>query len=81
MRGKMIWFNPAKGFGFIRTEEDERLYVAAGGFAEGNEPHGRCGGRDVVFERVTDAPDAPCAVGVRYVVVPEPQRARLRRSR
>jgi cold shock CspA family protein len=80
MRGKMIWFNPEKGFGYIRTEEDERLYVAVDGFAEGNDPHGRCGGRDVTFERVDDA-DPPRATDVRYVVVPEPMRARLRRSR
>jgi cold shock CspA family protein len=81
MRGKMIWFNPEKGFGYIRTEEDERLYVAADGFAEGHDPHGRCGGRDVVFERVDQAPGEPRAADVQYVVVQEPHRARLRRSR
>lgn len=76
----MIWFNPEKGFGFIRTEEDERLYVAANGFAEGNEPQPRCGGRTVAFERVVNG-SGPHAEDVRYVTVPEPRRARLRRSR
>jgi cold shock protein len=80
VNGKMIWFNPEKGFGYIRTEDDERLYVAAGGFAEGSAPQPRCGGREVAFERI-DGTLGPHAVGVRYVTQPEPRRARLRRSR
>ena len=80
MNGKMIWFNPDKGFGFIRTEQDERLYVDASGFAEGNDPHPRCGGRDVAFERIVAAV-GPHAVDVRYVTAPEPRRARLRHTR
>ncbi|MES1248202.1 MAG: cold shock domain-containing protein [Actinomycetota bacterium] len=80
MNGKMLWFNAEKGHGFIRTAEDERLYVAASGFAEGNEPPARCMGRDVAFERM-DGGEQPQAVDVRFVVVPEPRRARLRRSR
>ena len=79
MNGKMIWFNPEKGFGFIRTEEDERLYVAASGFADGNAPQPRCGGRDVAFERTVGEIGAH-AVDEPYVTVPEPRRAR-RRSR
>lgn len=76
----MIWFNPDKGYGFIRTEEDERLYVAVDGFADGNEPQSRCKGRDVAFERA-EGNEGPIAVGVHYVNVPEIRRARLRRSR
>jgi|1186.fasta_scaffold78142_3 cold shock CspA family protein len=80
MDGKMIWFNPDKGFGFIRTGQDERLLVEASGFAEGHDPEARCGGRDVAFERI-DGGTAPLAVGVRYVTVPEQRRARLRHAR
>ena len=80
MDGKMIWFNAAKGFGYIRTAEDERLLVAASGFAEGHEPQSPCGGLDVVFERM-DGVEAPFAADVRYVTVPEPRRARLRHAR
>ena len=80
MNGKMIWFNPDKGYGFIRSAQDERLYVTTSGFAEGNDPQSRCGGLDVAFERlVGDA--GPQAVDVRYVTVTEPRRARLRRGR
>ena len=28
----MVWFNAVKGFGFIRTEDDERLYVHSSAF-------------------------------------------------
>ena len=34
----MIWFNVDKGHGFIRTEEEERLYVAKDGFMPGEAP-------------------------------------------
>ena len=73
----MIWFNPDKGFGFIRTEDDERLLVNADGFAEGNDPQPRCGGKDVAFERVV-GDEGPLAAGVHYVVVPPQRRARRR---
>jgi cold shock CspA family protein len=80
MDGKMIWFNPHKGFGFIRTDEDERLLVEASGFAEGHDPEAGCGGKDVAFERIVGGA-GPFAVGVRYVTTPEPRRARLRHAR
>jgi cold shock CspA family protein len=80
MNGKMIWFNTEKGHGFIRTADDERLYVAASGFAEGNAPEPGCRGRDVAFERV-DGAEQPEATDVRYITLPEQRRARLRRSR
>jgi cold shock CspA family protein len=44
MRGRMIWFNAEKGYGFIRTEDDERLYIHESGFADGHVPTGRCAG-------------------------------------
>jgi cold shock CspA family protein len=80
MNGKMIWFNADKGYGFIRTETDERLYVAASGFSADASPEPRCAGRAVAFERVVGT-GGPEAVEVRYVTAPEPRRARLRHSR
>jgi cold shock CspA family protein len=49
MSGKMLWFNEAKDYGFISTEEGERLYVHGTGFAGGIRPKGRCAGLDVSF--------------------------------
>src|SRR5436309_11160875 len=50
MQGTMLWFNADKGHGFIRTEDDERLYVARAGFATDHEPQPRCKGRAVSFQ-------------------------------
>ena len=36
MQGTMIWFNPAKRHGFIRTDEGERLRVDEGGLGPGS---------------------------------------------
>ena len=35
VQGEMLWFNVDKGYGFIQTQDDERLYVAASGFRDG----------------------------------------------
>lgn len=51
MRGAMLWFNPAKQHGFVRTEDGERLLVEADGFAPGHELGDRCAGTVVEFER------------------------------
>jgi len=80
MQGKMLWFNIDKGFGFIRTEEDERLYVARSGFVEGQVPTERCAGREVTFDRLTQEGDAR-AVNVAFPVQVEQRRARLRQGR
>jgi cold shock CspA family protein len=80
MRGEMIWFNVDKGFGFVRSEDGERLYVDADGFAPGSEPAARCAGRIVEFER-REGESGGIAASVRYTVAASPQRARLRRSR
>ena len=79
MRGTMIWFNAEKGFGFIRTEADERLYVAASGFLPGDPPTGRCAGQEVVFDREEDHGHAH-AVNVVLPTVVDIRRARQRRS-
>jgi cold shock CspA family protein len=80
MRGQMIWFNEAKGCGFIRTADDERLSVAASGFRPGETPHGRCAGKEVTFERVASEGDAR-AVNVLFSSVLDPRRARQRHHR
>jgi cold shock CspA family protein len=54
MRGTMLWFNEEKDYGFISTEEGERLYVHGTGFVGGVPPKGRCAGLEVSF-RVTEA--------------------------
>jgi hypothetical protein len=50
MRGEMLWFNRVKDYGFIMTEEGERLSVLGPGFAPGERPEGRCAGRAVTFK-------------------------------
>ena len=50
MRGQMLWFNEAKDYGFIMTDEGERLAVAGEGFAKGEKPEGRCAHKVVTFE-------------------------------
>jgi cold shock CspA family protein len=80
MQGTMLWFNVDKRYGFIQTEDDERLYVAHGGFQAGHEPQPRCKGRTVAFVREIAEGNA-CAVDVSFVERVEPPRARLRRGR
>ncbi len=77
----MIWFNVDKGHGFIRTEEEERLYVAKDGFMPGEAPTERVAGRAVTFERIEAEGDAR-AVQVSFVQDDgPPRRARLRSAR
>lgn len=77
MHGTMLWFNVEKAYGFIQTEQDERLYVAASGFLPGHAPAPRCKGREVEFERHVAEGDTR-AVNVSFCVAPTPQRARRR---
>jgi cold shock CspA family protein len=80
MQGTMLWFNLDKGYGFIDTEEGERLYVARTGFLPDHEPMQRCKGHTVSFDRQVCEGDTR-AVGVSFVTRTEPQRARLRSHR
>lgn len=82
MRGEMLFFNEINGFGFIRTEDGERLYVDRDGFLPGEAPVGRCAGKKVSFERVEldDGEHASRAVGVAVLEETVGNRARLRRS-
>ena len=77
--GKMLWFNAAKGFGLICTEEDERLHVAERGFRPGEVPHGRCAGREVVFDVVVHDGDRQ-ATNVRFCPEAASRRARGRQG-
>jgi cold shock CspA family protein len=76
----MLWFNVDKGYGFIQTVEEERLYVAGNGFLPGHEPKPRCKGAAVTFERQVLEGDTR-AVNVAFVTSSDPRRARLRHAR
>ena len=80
MRGTMLWFNDRKDFGFISTEEGERLYVSGAGFASGEKPEGRCAGLTVSF-RVSGDTSARKAEDVAFVTEEAPRRARRRHGR
>jgi cold shock CspA family protein len=75
--GTMLWFNEEKGYGFIQSEDDERVYVAAAGFDTA--PEGRCAGRPVTFELDTAEGD-PKAVSVTFPEAGDVRRARRRHS-
>jgi cold shock CspA family protein len=76
MRGTMLWFNEEKDYGFISTEEGERLYVPGTGFAGGDRPKGRCAGLDVSFD-LTEA--AGVRQAMECALVPEAVGGRARR--
>ena len=76
----MLWFNVDKGYGFIRTEAGERLYVAQSGFLPDHEPRPRCKGLEVSFQRQVREGDVRAAE-VSFVRRDEPLRARLRTPR
>jgi cold shock CspA family protein len=79
MRGRMLWFNRAKDYGFIMTDEDERLAVAGDGFAPGERPEGRCAEMPVSFE-VGESDGVREAQNVVFETEPAARRARLRRG-
>ena len=81
MRGELLFFNQRRGDGFIRTEEDERLYVQRASFLPGEAPEGPCAGTRVEFvRRAGDGEHAFAAFEVTRLPDPETGRAR-RRSR
>ncbi|MDX6398119.1 MAG: Cold-shock DNA-binding domain [Gaiellaceae bacterium] len=79
MRGEMLWFNEAKNYGFISTDEGERLYVPGAGFLPGKPPEGRCAGLKVAFER-EEAEDGNQAFAVTLVQEAVGGRARRHRA-
>ena len=81
MRGAMLWFNPAKQHGFVRTEHGERLLVEFDGFAPGHELGDRCAGTPVEFDReATEVAGGYKAVSVTVVTDTSGRRARSHRS-
>lgn len=79
MNGTLIWFNPAKRHGFIRTDDGERLRVDENGFEPGHLLGDRCAGTKLAFERVEPEQDEPRAVHVTVVPRDAERRARARR--
>jgi len=79
MEGTMLWFNPAKQHGFIRTDEGERLRVDQDGFAAGLLLGDGCRGTRVSFDRA-DLREAR-AVNVSVVPLLAARRARMRGHR
>ena len=76
MRGTMLWFDETKDFGFISTEEGERIYVHRSGFQAGEAPVGRCAGRPV---ELTATDDGAQRVAVEVSMVPDELNRRARR--
>ncbi|NUR78680.1 MAG: hypothetical protein HOQ28_20625 [Thermoleophilia bacterium] len=79
MRGTLIWFNPAKRHGFIRTDEGERLLVEETGFEPGHLLGDRSRGTKLTFDRVEPSVDEPRAIHVTVVPLDPARRARTRR--
>lgn len=75
----MLWFNAAKGFGLICTEDEERLHVAASAFEAGEVPEGRCAGREVVFDFALNGGEKQ-VVNVRFLAETVSRRARVRQG-
>jgi len=78
VKGTMLWFDEAKDYGFILTDEGERLYVDREGFVDGNAPVGRCA-RLAVELSIGDLDGERVAVDV-SLVAEEPTRRARRRS-
>jgi cold shock CspA family protein len=76
----MLWFNPVKQHGFIRTDEDERLRVDEEGFAVGQILGDGCRGTRVSFDRAADHVGAR-AINVAAVPLFAERRARSRGRR
>ena len=79
MKGTMLWFNPAKRHGFIRTEDGERLLVEETGFAPGQLVSDRCRGTEVSFVRVATETGDAHATDVSVLPLFAARRARSRR--
>jgi cold shock CspA family protein len=77
----MLWFNPAKRHGFLRSDEGERLRVDEEGLAAREEFGERCRGMRVEFEIAPDAVEEARAVNVTVVPLFAARRARSRGRR
>jgi len=75
----MLWFDEAKDYGFVLTEEGERLYVDRDGFVDGAAPVGRCARLPVELS-IGERGGERIAVEVSLVSEEPPRRARRRSS-
>ena len=75
----MLWFDEAKDFGFILTDEGERLYVDRDGFVDRAAPVGRCARLPVELS-IGERDGERIAVDVSLVHEETPRRARRRSS-
>jgi hypothetical protein len=79
MKGTMLWFDEAKDYGFVLTDDGERLRVDRDGFVDGAAPVGRCARRPVNLS-VREHDGERIAVDVSLVPEESPRRARRRSS-
>jgi len=75
----MLWFDEAKHYGFVLSDEGERLRVERDGFVDGAAPVGRCARRPVTLS-VRERDGERIAVDVELVPEESPRRARRRSS-
>lgn len=61
MQGKVKWFNPTKGFGFIERDGGDDLFVHT------SEVKGQINEGDNVEFELGEGQKGPCATGVRTV--------------
>lgn len=62
-RGRVKWFNPNKGYGFIALPNGEEVFVHRTGLAEGVQPHQLSEGLGVEFE-IEETIKGPQAIDV-----------------
>jgi hypothetical protein len=79
VKGTMLWFDEAKHYGFVLTDEGERLRVERVGFVDGAAPVGRCARRPVNLS-VRERDGERIAVDVSLVPEESARRARRRSS-
>ncbi len=77
MEGTMLWFNPIKQHGFIRTDDGERLQVDESGFEAGHLLGDHCRGTRVRFEQ-SGTDERARAVNVAVLPLVAARRARSR---
>jgi len=70
MNGKVKWFDAAKGYGFIQTEQQNDVFVHFSGIAEELDPKGQSKfktlqeGQEVTFD-ISEGKKGPNATNVR----------------
>jgi hypothetical protein len=79
VKGTMLWFDEAKDYGFVLTDDGERLRVERDGFVDGAAPVGRCARRPVKLS-VGEREGERIAVDVSLVLEESPRRARRHSS-